>query len=261
MKLYQLCYQENMQPETVGSLIAEAAVSHHLVHVVGVPFREEALAAFYEAATAHIGECLNLGETVGSKEQAGKWTHVCYDPAIKNAYRSSANAQPLHTDGAYIAESPDATCMYCISAASEGGGTIFITAEALIQHLEEDNPQLLKQLLEVPVCFSRDFVNASNQKIKKIIEMGENGKITLTWNYHRVDKEQSPAVLAMCENFHDYLQTKVVGSERVHTVYLKPGEAVLWLDERVLHGRNAFSGTAYGVRNLAKVSLNLNELA
>ncbi|MCH9756776.1 MAG: TauD/TfdA family dioxygenase [Gammaproteobacteria bacterium] len=257
MKLHQLAYNETMTPSVIGEMVAKAAYENHLVHVVDIPFKEDVLADFYHQVTENIGECLDLAETEGSYSVGGKWTHVCYDPSLQNAYRSSSNAQPLHTDGSYLFESPDATCMYCISAASEGGGTIFITAEELMTYLKKDDPALFDQLMNTPVCFSRSFENGANEKTRKIIEVDEQGKITLTWNYFRVDPNQSADTKEMCEAFHHYLQTQIVGSDRVHTVFLKPGEAILWLDEQVLHGRDAFLGSEYGVRNLAKTSINL----
>ncbi|MDF1678178.1 MAG: TauD/TfdA family dioxygenase [Legionellaceae bacterium] len=259
MKLHQLFYKDTMKPSVVGRMVADAAYDNHVVHVLDVPFKDGALDDFYHELTEHIGECLDLGEAEASKTVGGKWTNVCYDPSIQNAYRSSSNAQPLHTDGSYLAESPDATCMYCISAAPVGGGTVFVTGDELIAYLEKDAPILLDQLFTTPVCFSRDFENGANEKTRRIIERDDNDRIILTWNYYRIAPNAPAEVKEMCESFHQYLQTQVMGSDRVHTLHLKPGEAALWLDEHVLHGRNAFEADAYGVRNLAKTSLNLKD--
>ena len=46
---------------------------------------------------------------------------VRYDSNIKDAYRHSSNPQPLHTDGSYNPDFPNATLMCCISNSASGG--------------------------------------------------------------------------------------------------------------------------------------------
>ena len=41
------------------------------------------------------------------------WMEVRFDSSIKNAYRHSSNAQPLHTDGSYNPHYPNSTLMCC----------------------------------------------------------------------------------------------------------------------------------------------------
>ncbi len=61
-------------------------------------------------------------------------------------------------------------------------------------------------------------------------------------------------VLEMCEEFHKFLETKIVAGGLLTEVYLKPGEAALFQDDRILHGRNSF----YGNRTLIKGGFNFN---
>ena len=260
MAYKEITYLSDLEPSALAQQIIAASKDHYLMHVRNVPFEGDALHDFYEQVTSHVGECLELGETASSLSVNGRWTYVCFDPSIENAYRSTANAQPLHTDGSYQKQSPDATCMYCISNASEGGETVFITGEKLIEALQNDEPELLKQLKMLPVCFSREFVNGDNEKTRPIIIQKENGSITLTWNYYRVDPKSSDEVKQMCDAFHHYLQTHIMGSDKLQSLHLKPGEAILWLDEKVLHGRNSFIAHQFGERNLAKTCLNIKSL-
>src|SRR5688572_32814590 len=61
---------------------------------------------------AHIAEDVAVGDR--DNQRTGEiWMDVRFDPSIKDAYRHSSNAQPLHTDGSYIAEYPNATLMAC----------------------------------------------------------------------------------------------------------------------------------------------------
>ena len=50
------------------------------------------------------------------------------------------------------------------------------------------------------------------------------------------------------------LENKIVGGGLLTAVYLKPGEAALFQDDRILHGRNSF----YGNRTLIKGGFNFN---
>ena len=253
----EIHYTTGMDPIALSKQVVEATKQHYLVHIRSVPFEGEALHSFYDAVTSNLGYCLELGETAGSVSVGERWTYVCYDPSVEDAYRSTSNAQPLHTDGAYQHESPDATCMYCISNSSEGGETVFITGENLISTMKMDAPELLDQLCTIPVCFSRTFENGENQKTRRIIQQDEQGNITLTWNYYRVDPASSVEVKQLCETFHQYLQSTLMGSNKLLGIHLKPGEAVLWLDEKLLHGRNSFVAHQFGDRNLAKTCLKL----
>jgi alpha-ketoglutarate-dependent taurine dioxygenase len=257
MVYHAIRYVNGLGPHIIAQQVLEATKHHHLVHIRDVPFEGEKLHTFYDEVTRNVGNCLELGETVGSIAVGERWTYVCYDPTIENAYRSSANAQPLHTDGAYQLESPDATCMYCISNTSIGGETVFIPGEQLIKILRDENPELLDLLCTTPVCFSRTFVNGENKKERRIIEQDEQGNITLTWNYYRVDPDSSSEIKKMCESFHQYLQQNIMGTDKLMALHLEPGEAVLWLDEKLLHGRNSFVAHKYGDRNLAKTCLKI----
>ena len=250
-------YDSNLKPSEMAQQIAAATKNSYLVHIAGVPYEGYALSNYYDELTHHIGQCLELGEAAESKMVEGKWTHVCYDPTIQDAYRSSRNAQPLHTDGAYQNESPDASRMYCISTAPQGGETVFISGERIVAFLQADMPLLFNKLITTPVCFSRKFMNGANTKTRKIIELDEQGNVTLTWNYYRVDPASSASVKQLCEDFHNYLQKNIMGSDKLLAIQLQPGEAVLCLDEKILHGRNSFVAHQYGDRNLVKTSMKL----
>ena len=60
--------------------------------------------------------------------------------------------------------------------------------------------------------------------------------------------------IEMCEEFHKFLENKVVAGGLLTGVYLKPGEAAFFQDDRILHGRNSF----YGDRNLIKGGFNFS---
>jgi alpha-ketoglutarate-dependent taurine dioxygenase len=254
----KITHQQHDDIKSLSQKVLDGIHSHSLVHVTTDGLNEEELHDLYSNLANTVGQCLELGETEGSGAVSGYWTYVCYDPTIPNAYRSTKNPQPLHTDGSYQKESPDMTCMYCIKNASEGGETTFISAEKLVGLLQQERPALFQKLTTTPVCFSRSFENADNAKMREIINIDANGKITLTWNYYRVDASSSQDVKDMCEEFHQFLEANIAGSDHMLALRLNAGEGVFWWDERLLHGRNGFVAQEYGDRNLAKVCLKVD---
>ncbi len=132
---------------------------------------------FYEKIGNMIGsfkllaEDVNLGDR--SSQKADKiWMEVRYDSNIKGAYRHSSNPQPLHTDGSYIPDFPNASIMCCISNTASGGETIFLELEKLVKILKEDDPELLEFLFTENILHER-----TGYKNKKKILYIEKKKI------------------------------------------------------------------------------------
>jgi hypothetical protein len=66
--------------------------------------------------------------------------------------------------------------------------------------------------------------------------------------------DNTAEVLEMCDQFHNFLEKKIVEGGLLFPVYLKPGDAAFFQDDRLLHGRNSF----YGARTLIKGGFNFN---
>ena len=140
---------------------------------------------------------------------------------------------------------------YCVSAAPEGGETVFVSGRALVEHLGSHNPSLLKQLTTINVRFQK----ASDFKDRPIISLGEDGSVDLNYNYFCADPNQDERALALNQRFHHYIQE--LPEEIVLPVALQPGEGVTWRDDLVLHGRNSFTATTTGDRWLWKTGIVL----
>jgi alpha-ketoglutarate-dependent taurine dioxygenase len=215
--------------------------------------------ATYDALLPKIGTPHYLAEDVRagdrSVQRTGElWMEVRYDPAFPDAYRHSPNAQPLHTDGSYIPAFPNATLMCCVANADRGGETVFITAEALVEALRRERPELLAELEAVTMPHAR----SGDRRALPVIRRGAEGELRLNWNYYCVAADCGPEAAALRERFFAYLQ----GSEAVRAalvpVKLAPGDGVVWKDERVLHGRNAFVAAAAGERFLWKCAVDVD---
>jgi alpha-ketoglutarate-dependent taurine dioxygenase len=207
------------------------------------------LDAFYTDLTDKLGEIVDADEdnTTGNRQKA-RWTDIRYDKEQENTFRHSATQQPLHTDTAYTSYDNDVNFFFCRVQAEVGGATTFIDGEALWALLEKYRPELLEKLLNNTVIFDK---GVTERKEKPIISKDDKG-VVLNWNYFRVSDDNSDEVKQMCEDFHEFLERKVVDAGILTGATLSPGEAVFFQDTRILHGRNAF----FGQRTLIKGALN-----
>jgi len=218
--------------------------------------------ATYDALLPRIGTPCYLAEDVRagdrSLQRTGElWMEVRYDPAFKDAYRHSPNAQPLHTDSSYVSSSPNATLMCCVANADRGGETIFITAEALVDALRRERPELLEALETVTMPHAR----SGDRRALPVIRRGEGGELRLNWNYYCVASDCGERAAELRQRFFEYLKTSPGVRAAIVPIKLAPGDAVVWKDERVLHGRNAFVATEVAERFLWKCSVNVDVFA
>jgi alpha-ketoglutarate-dependent taurine dioxygenase len=217
--------------------------------------------AAYDALLPRIGTPHYLAEDVRagdrSVQRTGElWMEVRYDPAFPDAYRHSPNAQPLHTDGSYIPSFPNATLMCCVANAAHGGETVFLAAEALVEALRGERPELLAALETVTMPHARSGDRRELPVIRR-----ERGELLLNWNYYCVAGDCGPRAAELREQLFAYLRTSAAVRAAIVPVKLEPGDAVVWKDERLLHGRNAFLATSAGERFLWKCAVDVDVLA
>ena len=173
------------------------------------------------------------------------WFEVRYDPSVRDAYRHSRNAQPLHTDGSYIPTFFDSTLMTCVTSADEGGEATFIDPVDIVDALEAENPELLDRLRK-PLPHAR----SGDRREEKVIDC-ESEPTLVNWNYYCVDKDIDAQQRATMEEFFNFLEGNPRLRQLVIGVKLMPGDALVRKDCEVLHWRNAFhpkavSGASYG---------------
>jgi alpha-ketoglutarate-dependent taurine dioxygenase len=216
----------------------------------------------YDALLPKIGTPHHLAEDVRagdrSVQRTGElWMEVRYDPAFPDAYRHSLNAQPLHTDGSYIPAFPNATLMCCVANAAEGGETVFLTAEALVEALRRERPALLEVLETVTMPHAR----SGDRRELPVIRRDQAGTLRLNWNYYCVAGDADPRAAELREQLFAYLQISEAVRAAVVPVKLAPGDAVVWWDDRLLHGRNAFAASSAGERFLWKCAVDVDVFA
>ena len=208
--------------------------------------------AFYANLVDKLGEIVNVGEDIktGNAKSHERWTDIRYDKDKDFTFRHANSRQPLHTDAAYVNFDLEVNFFFCVENAEIGGATTFIDSDDLCYILGKYEPALFEKLKTLEVSFGK---GEDQNKKSRIIDTDKRG-VKLNWNYFRVTPDNPKEVLEMCEEFHKVLENKIVGGGLLTAVYLKPGEAALFQDDRILHGRNSF----YGNRTLIKGGFNFN---
>jgi alpha-ketoglutarate-dependent taurine dioxygenase len=229
--------------------LKEILIKYKVVHLKDVP-SEVNHKGFYADLVDEIGETVNVDEDIktGNANSNERWTDVRYDKDHQYTFRHANTRQPLHTDAAYVNFDLDVNFFFCTEQAEIGGATTFFDSDDLIYILEKYEPALYEQLKTVVVDFGK---GEDQRKRKKIIDSDNRG-VVLNWNYYRVMPDNPKEVIEMCEQFHNFLEGKIVGGGLQIPVLLKPGDAAFFQDDRLLHGRNAF----YGARTLIKGGFN-----
>jgi alpha-ketoglutarate-dependent taurine dioxygenase len=261
--LTTLEFSPHEAPEKIAEQVRSVFSSSKVIHIKG-PKPDRDLRDYYWDFFVAVGQPLALAEDATIEDREAQrtgsyWAEVRYDPTIPNAYRHSANAQPLHTDGSYIgnigltevsATSVGTGFLGCVAMPESGGATTFIDAVDLVAVLKEENPELLNRLQSMELPHAR----SGDRRVEKVIRY--QGDLPLVnWNYYCVDMEQGDAALKLREDFFEFLQTSPGVEAKLKRVKLSPGDAVLWKDDYVLHGRDAFDPDKPSARFLWKSGL------
>ncbi len=237
--------------------LSKALLEYKVVYLSHFP-EDKDINLFYESFADSIGEPYNVDEDIITGESvANRWIEISYDPAIQDRYRTAKTGQPLHTDDSYaeLFDQKNVQFFYCKSQSAKGGATTFINLDELVECLKLDGEhQLLEDVLSTTVNFEKQ----GNKKIRKILDKDEKGYLA-NWNYYCIDKNNTPEALQLVEDFHQYLETRIVASGITTAVQLKKGEAVFFHDDRILHGRNAYFATEKGERCLVKGKIIFSE--
>ncbi len=236
--------------ETIKA-VGAAVQTTKLVYLTG--FKPDvSIHDFYTRLSETIGRIQAADEDILTGKATGnRWIDITYDPSVPNRYRSSNTRQPLHTDDSYVDlyDEEAVNFFYCTSRASFGGATTFFDLPDLIACMRIDGQQeLLNELMHTLVVHEK----GGSHKVRKILDQDERG-YRCNYNYYCLSQtENSAEVLAMCERFQTFLETRIINAGVALPVQLQPGEAVFFHDDRLLHGRNAFFPEYAGQRSLIK---------
>lgn len=252
--IFEVHLNEKNKIDACNSLLAAWKKQANKVFILRANQHIRDVKCFYEGLFPYLGKPQAFAEdaTIGSRDQQRTdaiWMEVRYDPTIKNAYRHSSDAQPLHTDGSYIPNFPS-TLMCCVANTDKGGETIFIDSEDVYQSLSVEEPVLLNHLMTEKIPHERSGDARSEYPLYQ-----KNNQHYVNWNYYCVSNQLSAKQKSTVGKFQHFLLTSAAIKQHIQAVKLRPGDAVVWKDDQVLHGRNAFSANQTSERFIWKCAI------
>lgn len=255
--IWETSYSATEPSPAFSSLVEAWQNANNKVFVLRTEDEIPDMRAFLTDNFKYLGKPVPLAEDVkvGDRDhqRTGElWFEVRYDPRHPNAYRHSANAQPLHTDGSYIPDFPNASLLSCVANAGEGGETTFIDSRDLVEALQAEDPDLLHRLMTTDMPHAR----SGDSRTERVIEE-RDGEFLVNWNYYCVAPDATAEQRELADRFFGFLQSSLMVRERIKAVLLTPGDAVTWKDREVLHGRNAFVANRESERFIWKCAIDI----
>jgi alpha-ketoglutarate-dependent taurine dioxygenase len=225
-------------------------------YFTGAKLAKKDVRTFYTTFFQKIIEFKNFAEDAQISNRNNQrtnsiWMEVRFDPKIKNAYRHSSNSQPLHTDGSYIKKYTNSTLMCCEKNNTKKGETTFISAFDIFRILKKKNKSLLNNILKYPVVHAR----SGDTKKSKVLYKSKN-KWKLNWNFFCIKKNQSLKIKNMINEFKFFLDNDLEIKTKTLPIKMKAGDALVWKDSEILHGRNGFVANKESDRFIWKCAAN-----
>ncbi|QFT83941.1 Gamma-butyrobetaine dioxygenase [Halomonas sp. THAF12] len=171
-----------------------------------------------------------------------------------NVWDLSQSDQPLHphTDDPYRYSPPGISMLHCLQASeSEGGTSQIVDGFAVCEALRRQDPAAFDLLAATPMPFVRyredpvpQGADVHLRAMAPIIKLDRDGEVC-GFRFH----ERSIAPLDMAPEVMDSvyhalikLATLVYSEEFMVNRHLAPGQAIVFDNQRVLHGRTGFEG-------------------
>lgn len=180
------------------------------------------------------------------------WAEVKYDYSSdeKQFWRSS-NHQNLHTDNTFACNKlyANLTELVCLKPVEYSGYTTIISNDKLINLIKFVDSKTNKNLFEKLINKEIYFSCSEKEQIKKPILTYncEKNKYIFNFNYYpAIRSENTYEDKLLIEEFHQFLEEKIMNSYGLmDELILNRGDAVIFNDELVLHGRRSFIGTRF----------------
>ncbi|HWA30688.1 MAG TPA: TauD/TfdA family dioxygenase [Rhizomicrobium sp.] len=169
---------------------------------------------------------------------------VTFDP---DNLANTNRALEAHTDNPYRDPAPTLQLLHCIRNAGGGGATFFLDGFALAEAFHETHPEDFHRLATTPVPFAFTSGDGGRYEARApVIRLAADGAIAGIRFNHRslapVDLE--PVQTAQWYGSYWAFVRKAAENARQFKLDMKPGDIVIFDNERILHGRDAFSGAS-----------------
>ena len=150
----------------------------------------------------------------------------------------------LHTDNPYREPVPGFQALHALITSPEGGGSLFADGFALAAHLRESAPDAFRLLTTTAVPFHYASADAELYAARPLIQLSCEGEVAAV-HYNnrsiRVGAQARPAFYAAYRRFAALLREPRFQLQ----LKLADGDLVVFDNQRVLHGRTAFTSAKH----------------
>jgi gamma-butyrobetaine dioxygenase len=150
----------------------------------------------------------------------------------------------VHTDNPYREPVPGYQLLHCLTAAPEGGESVFVDGFAVALRLRDTDRAAFAMLANTPVEFAFRDAGCSLSARRPLVQLDDSG-LPLGIHYNnrsistaRVSPEKAEEFYRAYRSFAQMLRAP----EFEFRVTLAPGDLVAFDNHRVLHGRKPFRG-------------------
>ena len=216
----------------------------------------------YEKLNNCIGKIVAVDLVKDTYKVSGNiWADVKYEYGSdeKQFWRSS-NHQNLHTDNTFceIENYGNLTQLVCFKPCEYSGNTTIISNDYLIELIKYVDKNINTNLYE-KILNKEIYHSAGNDLYlkRKILEYNsKENKYIFCYNYFpAIRGKNTDENLEIIKELNLFLEEKIMLSNLMDEVKLNRGDALIFNDERVLHGRKSFIGT----RHYKKCAIQIND--
>jgi alpha-ketoglutarate-dependent taurine dioxygenase len=153
----------------------------------------------------------------------------------------------LHTDNPYREPVPGFQALHALLASPDGGDSVFADGFALGNHLRAVDPAAYLTLTQTPVPFLYRSKDAELYAERPLIQLSCRGEVVAV-HYNNRSIAPLPLHGRDAANFYSAYRrfAELLRDPDYHlTFHLEDGELVLFDNQRILHGRTAFSSARH----------------
>jgi gamma-butyrobetaine dioxygenase len=153
----------------------------------------------------------------------------------------------LHTDNPYREPVPGFQVLHAVVASPDGGDSLFGDGFAIADHLRATSPEAFAVLTQTPVPFLYRSKDAELYAERPLIQLSCSGEVSAV---HYNSRSIAPLRLAAREAADFYSAYRSLAALLRNSQFhlqsrLRDGDAVVFDNQRTLHGRTAFSSARH----------------
>jgi alpha-ketoglutarate-dependent taurine dioxygenase len=153
----------------------------------------------------------------------------------------------LHTDNPYREPVPGFQALHALIVSPDGGDSLFADGFALAEHVRETRPDDFALLSRTAVPFHYRSQNAELYAERPLIQLSCRGEVTAVHYNSRSIAPLDPSTPGTADYYSAYRRFAALLREPRFQLKFKlaDGEIVVFDNQRILHGRTAFSSARH----------------